>query len=124
MDALTTVFGDGEQLDALQMSARAIAVFFVALVLLRVAGRRSFGQRSPFDSCTTVLFGAVLSRAVVGASPFIPTLAAAASIVLMHRLIGWLSVRSDWFDRLASGEPRVLMANGKVPRRDAQGPDQ
>ena len=113
MDALKTLFGVGDDLNALQMSARGVTIFLVALLMLRVAGRRSFGQKNPFDACVTVLLGAVLSRAVVGASPFLTTVAAAGSIVLMHRFVGWLSVRSDWFDRLAGGEPRVLLENGK-----------
>ena len=116
MDALTAILGEGEDLNPLQMSLRALTVFIVALVMLRVAGRRSFGQRSPFDACTAVLIGAVLSRAVVGASPFLATLCAAASIVLLHRLFGWLSARSDWFDRMASGDIRVLMVDGQEKR--------
>ncbi len=116
MDFVMAVFGDGEQLNSLQMSMRALTVFVAALIMLRVAGRRSFGQRSPFDACTAVLIGAVLSRAVVGASPFLATLCAAASIVLLHRLFGWLSARSDWFDQLASGEVRVLMIDGQENR--------
>ena len=114
MDVLETLFGHGDQLDPLQMSVRAFAVFVAALFMLRVAGRRSFGKRNAFDACTVVLFGAVLSRAVVGASPFLATLAAAAVIVLIHRAMGWLSVRFDWIDRLISGDVRVLLEDGQV----------
>ena len=70
MDVIRLLFGDGTELTTWQMADRALVTFVLALAMIRLAGRRSFGQRSPFDACTTVLLGAVLSRAVVGASPF------------------------------------------------------
>ena len=81
MDVVNTVFGSGRDLDALQMAARAAAIFIAALVLIRISGRRSFGQRSPFDYVVAILLGATLSRVIVGASPAFPT--AVASLVLV-----------------------------------------
>src|ERR1700755_1316427 len=80
------LFGQGEQLDVLQMTLRAGAVFVLTLLMIRVSGRRSVGQHRAFDACTTVLLGSVLSRAVVGASPFWATMAAGLTIVVLHRL--------------------------------------
>lgn len=107
------VFGDGSDLTAWQMAARAASVFVIALVLVRVSGRRSFGQHSPFDACTTVLVGAILSRAVVGASPFWSTICAGSAIVLMHRLMGNASVRWPRFEALISGREIHLLRGGK-----------
>jgi uncharacterized membrane protein YcaP (DUF421 family) len=106
------LFGEGTELDALQMSARAVAVFVLALAMIRASGRRSFGQQRPFDACTTVLLGAVLSRAVVGASPFWATTCAGAAIVAMHRLVAMASLRWPAFERLVSGEERELVRDG------------
>jgi uncharacterized membrane protein YcaP (DUF421 family) len=108
------IFGEGSDLAFWQMAARACVVFVIALVLVRISGRRSFGQHSPFDACTTVLVGAVLSRAVVGASPFWSTMCAASAIVLMHRLAGQASVRWPQFEALISGHERHLVRNGKT----------
>ena len=114
MQLLETVFGSGTELGAAQMAVRALAVFVIALVMIRLSGRRSFGQHTPFDACTTVLLGAVLSRAVVGASPFGATTAAGFALVLMHRVVAWLSVHFYWFDRLVSGNERVLIDQGEM----------
>ena len=111
-DLLRTVFGEGTDLAPLQMSARAVIVFLAALLMIRVAGRRSFGQHLAFDACIAMLLGAVLSRAVVGASPFLATICAAAVLVVMHRLIGWWGVRSPAFERLVTGRERILIAAG------------
>jgi uncharacterized membrane protein YcaP (DUF421 family) len=107
------LFGEGPNLTFWQMAARAASVFLIALVLVRISGRRSFGQHSPFDACTTVLVGAILSRAVVGANPFWPTICGAATIVVMHRLIGQASVRWPKFEALISGHELHLVRNGK-----------
>jgi uncharacterized membrane protein YcaP (DUF421 family) len=112
--AVEFVFGAGRDLNPGQMAARAVSIFIITLLLVRLSGRRSFGQHGAFDACTTVLLGAILSRAVVGASPYWATVAAAAVLVLMHRLVGHASVRWEWFDRLVSGQERTLVAHGSI----------
>ena len=87
-DAFLVLFGEGRNLDPLQMGMRSIAVFLIALTLIRLSGRRSFGQRSPFDSVVVILLGATLSRAIVGASPFIATAVASVVIVLRASAAG------------------------------------
>ena len=116
-DAMQVLFGEGADLAIWQMADRAVVVFFITLALIRASGRRSFGQHSPFDSCTTVLLGAILSRAVVGVSPFFPTLAAAAALVLLHRGVALASMRWTWFERLVCGHERELVREGSVDAR-------
>jgi len=116
-DLASTLFGDGTELNPLQMALRALTVFVLTLAMIRIAGRRSLGQHRAFDTCTTVLMGAVLSRAVVGASPFWSTMAAGATIVLLHRLVAMASVRWSWFESLVSGDKRELV---KDRRRDEE----
>lgn len=113
MILLLTVFGEGRDLDALQMSARAVAVFFSGLVFIRIAGRRSFGQRSPFDYVVAILLGATLSRVIVGASPALPTVAASFVIVLVHRVLAWACVYSPKLERLIVGAEREVFSDGK-----------
>jgi uncharacterized membrane protein YcaP (DUF421 family) len=113
MDAMLWLFGEGQDLTSWQMAARGVAIFFIALVLIRVSGRRSFGQGNAFDAVMTVMVGAVLSRAVVGVSPFWPTVCAGAAMALVHRLVGVLSCLWPAFDRLVSGSYRVLVREGQ-----------
>lgn len=114
MTQFQALFGDGPDLTPAQMTCRAIAIFVIALALIRVAGRRSFGMQSAFDNVITLLLGAVLSRAVVGASPFGATIAAAGAIVLLHRVFAWLAVRSHGFGYLLKGDPIPVYENGAV----------
>jgi len=111
---LRSVFGDGSDLSPWQMAARGVLFFFITLIFIRLSGRRSFGQHKPFDACVTVLLGAVLSRAVVGASPMVATTLTCACIVLLHRLLAYLSTLNPRIDRLINGSVRVLVIKGFV----------
>jgi uncharacterized membrane protein YcaP (DUF421 family) len=111
---LSTIFGEGTELTVAQMAARGVVVFLLTLAMLRMSGRRSFGQHSSFDACVTVLLGSILARAVVGASPFLPTMATGIALVLLHRFIAMISVRVPSVDRLVNGVPRTLFENGQL----------
>jgi len=108
MEIMTTLFGEGKDLNALQMSDRGIIMFFIALALIRISGRRSFGVRSPLDNIITISLGAVMSRAIVGASAFVPVVVCCFVIVLLHRLFGWLIAHSKAFATFIEGDKMVL----------------
>ncbi|TDN57746.1 YetF domain-containing protein [Paraburkholderia sp. BL10I2N1] len=112
MDMLVTLFGEGKELNSMQMAARATVVFFGALILIRISGRRSFGHRSPFDYVVAILLGATLSRVIVGASPAIPTFVASLVIVLIHRALAWACVRSRPLESLVAGVEREVYRDG------------
>ena len=112
MELLVEIFGEGKDLNALQMSSRGIVVFFLALVLIRISGRRSFGVRAPLDNIIGILLGAVMSRAVVGASPFVPVIVCCFAIVLLHRLMAWLIATNERFAKIVEGNKILLYENG------------
>ncbi|XZF14565.1 DUF421 domain-containing protein [Chitinophagaceae bacterium MMS25-I14] len=118
MNAIETFFGTGKDLNELQMSCRAVVVFIIALLLIRIAGRRSFGIKTAFDNIIVILLGAVLSRAVIGASPFVPTVVAGLVISVLHRCCGWLSIHHKKFDRLMNGEPMILYKDGHINKEN------
>src|ERR1700709_671749 len=112
MEIFMQIFGEGKNLNALQMSSRGIVMFVIALVLIRISGRRSFAVRSPLDNIITISLGAVMSRAIVGASGFVPVVVCCFVIVLLHRFIGWLIANSKPFGRLIEGEKILLFEDG------------
>jgi uncharacterized membrane protein YcaP (DUF421 family) len=101
-------FGEGKDLNALQMCSRSLVVFLFALILIRISGRRSFGIRTPLDNIIVILLGTVLGRGIVGASPFVPVVIASLLIVLIHRAFGWLIVHSEFFADIIEGKKILL----------------
>ncbi|HXS57940.1 MAG TPA: YetF domain-containing protein, partial [Hanamia sp.] len=112
MEIINRLFGHGTDLNALQMSLRAIIIFFVALLLIRFTGMRVFGIKSAFDTCIIIMLGAVLARAVVGASPFIPTIVASLALVVVHKIIAMISVGNVFVSHLVKGRPMSLYKDG------------
>jgi len=113
MNIIEKVFGYGKELSALQMGARSIIIFIITLALLRISGRRSFGLRTPLDNIITIILGAVLSRAIVGASPFGAVVFSGLMIALLHRAVGWLTARNDKFAKTIEGNKIILFKEGR-----------
>jgi len=112
MEGIVSIFGIGKDLTVLQMCSRAFVVFIIALLLIRVSGRRSFSFRSPLDNIIAIMLGAVLSRAVVGASPFFPVVLACFLIVVLHRILAWAIISKPKFGKFIEGEKILLYDNG------------
>ena len=112
MDLFFQIFGAGKELNTLQVCARGFVIFFIALLLIRLSGRRSFALRTPLDNIISILLGAVLSRAVTGASAFVPVMSVCFLIVLLHRFFTWVLVRNKKIRELCEGKKILLFENG------------
>lgn len=113
LDFLFGLHVDSHSITAVQMMTRAMLIFFATLALLRLSGKHTFGGSTAFDMVVKIMLGAVLSRAVVAASPFWGTLLAGLVLVVLHRLLAWASFRSKWVGQLVKGEALQLLANGQ-----------
>ena len=113
-DIINNLWGEGDQLNALQMSIRAFVMFLIALVLIRFSGKRAFAKKSPFDNVIAIMLGAVLARGVVGASPFFSTVAAAAIMIIVHRIVAWSSFKNKMINDVVKGENILLYKDGKI----------
>lgn len=112
-DFIYTYFGEGNDLNTLQMCSRAFVIFFICLLLIRIAGRRSFAVKSPFDNIIVILLGSILSRAVTGVSPFWPTVLCSFLLVIVYRLFALLSLFSPALSNFLKGNKMILFREGK-----------
>src|SRR6478672_4808149 len=115
---LHSLFGSGEHLTALQMGVRSFIMFFIALALIRIGGMRIFGKKTAFDNILVIMLGAILARGVVGASPFFSTVAAAAVMVIIHKILALLALRHIWVGKIVKGIHRSLYKNGEMNTRN------
>ncbi|QKG57805.1 DUF421 domain-containing protein [Hymenobacter sp. BRD128] len=116
-DFLVDLLGLAAKADTIttsQICWRTLVVFIIALVLLRVSGRRTFASNSGQETVVKFMLGAILSRAIAGDSPFGVIIAAAVALVLLHRLLAYATYFSPAFGRLVKGESSVLAEGATV----------
>ncbi len=118
METLIGIFGKGQDLSMLQMSCRGVVIFFVTLILIRISGRRSFGMRTPLDNIIVILLGAILGRAVVGASPVLPIVVTGFIIVLLHRMLAMLSLKNKSMSAIIEGKKILLFEKGAFIKKN------
>lgn len=116
MEVVETALGLGqEELNWWQMSIRAVLVFFISLVYVRIANKRIFGQHSAFDIVLGIMYGSVMSRAITGTSPFFPTLAAGLVMILLHRFLANMAFTvGNGFGSFLKGKSTNLVEDGKL----------
>ena len=114
MDILHEIIGKDQDITWWQMVVRGTLVFFVTLALIRVGGKRIFGKNTSFDIVLGVILGSIMSRAITGNSPFLPTIAAATALVLLHWLLAEAARRSRRFGRMIKGSEVKLIEDGRV----------
>ncbi len=100
-----------------QVSLRAVIVFLVALLLVRMSSKRSLAEKTAFDAVLVVILAAVLSRAINGSAGFYASIGASFVLVVLHRLFAWIACRSHLFGKLIKGSPAVIVEDGKVDPR-------
>jgi uncharacterized membrane protein YcaP (DUF421 family) len=106
----------GRDLSAGHMALRALVIYSVTLAMMRCGARRFAGNATPLDLVLSIVLGAVLSRAITGASPFFPTIAAGATLVAIHRALAALTLRSRALARVVDGVEVPLLRHGRFLR--------
>ena len=91
-----------------QICWRTGVIFAIAIVLLRLSGRRTFASSSALETIVKFMLGGLLSRAIAAAGPFGATIAAAVTLVVLHRVIAYATYFIPPLGRLIKGEPSIL----------------
>jgi uncharacterized membrane protein YcaP (DUF421 family) len=103
-----------EQLNAAQMALRAVVVYVVTVIIVRLGKKRFMGKGTAFDVILGIMLGSVVSRAITGTAPFFPTLAAAGVLVAMHWLLSGVALRWHGFGVAFKGHERFLIRDGQI----------
>ena len=97
---------------------RAVVVYVVVLAMVRLSGKRTVGQFTPFDLVVVVLMGTAVQNSLIGEdTSLLGGLLLAATLVSLNWLAGLLSARSAAADRLIEGSPVLLVRDGEVFER-------
>ena len=94
---------------------RASVVYFVLLALLRLSGKRTVGQFTPFDLLVLVLLGdAVQGSMIAGDQSLQGGLILTATLLGWNRVVGYVTARSEPVAKVVEGKADILARNGEV----------
>jgi uncharacterized membrane protein YcaP (DUF421 family) len=111
------ILGSAEKLSPFGFFVRAILVGFGIYLLGRYLPRRAGGPFSAYDFAFFWMMGGLAASPLYEAKiGFAPTAAAVITVYSLHYLLSTAATKSRTFAKLLMGEPRVLVANGKVIR--------
>lgn len=94
---------------------RASAVYFALLAMVRVAGKRSVGQFTPFDLILVILLGTAVQNSLIGDDVSLGGgLVLAATLIALNYAVGWATARSPRLHAWIEGVPVLLARDGVV----------
>jgi uncharacterized membrane protein YcaP (DUF421 family) len=104
------------------IAVKAVLLFAVAVIGLRLGERRTLAQLSAFDFAVAVAIGAIIGRGATAADTSFATSAVALiTLLIAHRAVA-IAPRHSRVVRLIDHPPLVLVAHGELqanPRRAA-----
>jgi len=93
---------------------RSIESFILALVLLRLTGRKSISQLNYFDFLTVNMIGGLLSSYIADPKQNPEVLLAPMAIIALDLLADRTAIKSRSARKLLEGKPVVFIENGKI----------
>lgn len=106
--------------DLLQLSApwwqfvlRAIVIYVMVMVLVRVSGKRAVGQFTPFDLVLLILIGNAVQNGLNGGDNSIAgAFILAATLIALNYGVAFATSRWPRAEHFVEGVPRVLARDG------------
>lgn len=98
-----------------EFPARAALIYLVLLLMVRLSGKRTVGQFTPFDLLVVMLLSESVSNGLGGDDDSVTGgLLGALTLVLLNGLLGLLSARSAKFDALIEGTAVLVGRDGQI----------
>src|SRR3954465_4947120 len=91
------------ELSIAQLLLRSTLILVVALIMIRLSGRRFLARRNPFDVLLAFILGSMLSRAINGSAPFFGTIASGFFLAGLHRLLSLGACKFHWVGLILKG---------------------
>lgn len=100
-----------------ELIARGTLIYLAVLVMLRLSGKRTIGEFSPFDVIVMLLLAEAASPALTGGDDSVQGgLLVVATLIAWNFVVAFVGTRSRAAEKLLQGTPVVLVRNGVVYR--------
>ncbi len=106
------------ELHELGMTAlRALGVYALMLVVIRLSGKRTIGNFTAFDLLVALMLGEIVDEIIYGDVTFLQGTVAIATIAIAQQGNAWLSYYDHGMDRILEGAPSILVRDGAMQRK-------
>lgn len=96
---------------------RAVLIYVMVLVLMRMSGKRAVGQFTPFDLVLLILIGNAVQNGLNGGDDSITGAAILAGcLIALNYAFALATARSSSIRHLVEGKPIKLAENGQIFR--------
>ena len=94
---------------------RTVAVYVCLMVMVRVSGKRTVGQFTPFDLIVVMLLAEAVTESLTGGDQsLVGGLIAAATLMVLNVATAWVSSRSKRVDEALQGKPTLIGRDGVI----------
>ena len=103
----------------LEFALRVAGMYFLALIMIRLLGKRALGELGPFDFVIMTGVGdVVISVALDRSIPYYEGIVVLATLALLEYVMGYLGLKSGRLSDLITGTPVVLIDDGKINKKN------
>src|SRR5688572_26729442 len=92
---------------------RATFTYLFLLIIIRLAGKRTIREGTPFDLVVALILGDFPDDVIWGEVPVAQGIVAIGSIMTLHLIVSYATYRSIRFDQLLGSGPTVILQSGR-----------
>jgi uncharacterized membrane protein YcaP (DUF421 family) len=95
---------------------RALGVYALVLVVIRVLGKRTVGNFTAFDLLVALMLGEIVDEIIYGEVTFTQGGVAILVIAVAHYVNSWMSYWDHGLARILQGSPTAVVRRGELDR--------
>lgn len=97
---------------------RGIAIYLIMMLIMRLSGRRTMAQMTPFDFILLLIVAETTQQALLG-DDYSITNAAVLIVTLfgMDVLFSYVKAWVPWLGKAMNGDPTILIHDGEIDER-------
>lgn len=97
---------------------RAITLYVIVLIVMRLMGKREIGQLQPFELAIAIMIADLASIPMTSTGiPISNGIVPILGLLLMHLLISYINLKSIRIREIICGKPRILIFRGKIDEK-------
>lgn len=97
---------------------RAIILYTIVLIVMRLMGKREIGQLQPFELAISIMIADLASVPMTELGiPITNGIIPILGLLMMHLLISILDMKSITIRKIMSGQPSILIYRGKIDEK-------